>query len=424
MNFARRSLLSAAALSALPAPVLAAGQGSNLQNQINRAIAGDGYLRLSAGRYDVETLKIEGPLYLEGVPGRTLLVSREGGPILDLGGARDVALSGLSFLGKTVSSAERFAKTALVQAVQCKNLKIENCAFSNSAFSGLSVERCSGSISTSRFFKLGHYGIFALDSTWLQIASNDVGEIGNNGILVWRSESGEDGTQILGNRVGNIRADAGGDGQNGNGINIYRAGHVITANNHVSNTAFSSIRYNSGSNAQILGNACTHAGEVAVFVEFSYEGAVVANNVVDDAAWGISITNLDVGGRLATCTGNVVRNIHGGLSEGAGEASGIVAQGETVISNNVIEDVKGIGIRLGWGPHARNVMAQGNILRNCGRGIVVSTSEGAGHQMVSGNLIAGAKVAAIQGMDHNTVTLTDFTSAPPNIQVSNNSVTG
>jgi uncharacterized secreted repeat protein (TIGR03808 family) len=423
MNLARRSLLSAAALSAVSSPVLAAVKSIHIQDEIDRAIGGNGELRLPAGRFETDTLKINGPLWVHGVPGRTELVSRDGGSVLLIENAADVFLSGLSFVGRDVPSTEQLAQSSLVQARSCKTLRIEDCAFSNSPFSGLNLDRCSGAVSTSRFFKLGQYGLFAWDSLGLQISNNDVSDIGNNGILIWRSEDAADGTQVLGNRIGNIRADAGGSGQNGNGINIFRAGNVITAHNHISDTAFSSIRYNSGSNAQISANTCLRAGEVAVYVEFSFEGAVVANNIIDDAAWGISITNFDVGGRLATCTGNIIRNIHGRMSEGAGEASGIVAEADTLISNNVVENVKGTGIRLGWGPYARNLMAQGNIIRKCGRGIVVSTSEGAGQQMVTGNMISGSQVAAIQGLDHNSVTMADPSVAPSHIVISNNSVT-
>jgi hypothetical protein len=37
---------------------------------------------------------------------------------------------------------------------------------------------------------------------------------------------------------------------------------------------------------------------------------VIANNIVDGAAQGISMTNFDSSGPLATCTGNIVRNIY------------------------------------------------------------------------------------------------------------------
>lgn len=423
MNIARRSLLAAAGFTTLPQPILAASKTIDWQSEINRAIQTGGVVGLPAGRIAISGLKINGRVWLQGVPGHTELVSSDGGPILHISDAQDITLSGISFRGKTVPSTDDLENSGLVVAQAATNLNIEACTFSGSPFSGLRLFSCSGRISNSTFHTLGITGIFAFDSRGLIISNNDVFEIGNNGIQVWRSEVGADGSQVLGNYVHSIRADAGGDGQNGNGINIYRASNVISANNRVHDVAFSGIRYNSGSNAQIFGNSLSRCGEVALFVEFSYEGAVVANNLIDNATWGISITNYDVGGRLATCTGNVVRNIHGGMSEGAGEACGIIAEADTAINSNVLDDIKGIGIRLGWGPFARNLMAQGNIIRTCGRGIVVSTTPGAGPQMVTGNMISEAKLGAIVGMDHNEVTLEDFAVAPGNLRVSNNSVT-
>src|SRR5690606_20224198 len=101
----------------------------------------------------------------------------------------------------------------------------------------------------------------------------------------------------------------GGNGQNGNGINIFRADEVIVADNHIADCAFTAIRLNSTNNTKISGNICLRSGEVAIFSEFSFSGSVIANNIIDGAASGISITNLDSGGRLAVCSGNIVRNI-------------------------------------------------------------------------------------------------------------------
>ena len=39
------------------------------------------------------------------------------------------------------------------------------------------------------------------------------------------------------------------------------------------------------------------------------QGSLIANNLIDGAATGISITNLDTGGQLAVCNGNIVRNL-------------------------------------------------------------------------------------------------------------------
>ena len=53
----------------------------------------------------------------------------------------------------------------------------------------------------------------------------------------------------------------------------------------------------------------TDVGEVAIYSEFGFEGAVIANNTVDGAALGIVACNFNEGGRLAVVQGNLIRNL-------------------------------------------------------------------------------------------------------------------
>ena len=96
----------------------------------------------------------------------------------------------------------------------------------------------------------------------------------------------------MGNRIANIDWRGGGNGQNGNGISIYLADDVIVSDNQISDCAFSAVRINGGKNCQIRGNSCSSLGETAIYAEFGFSGSVIADNVVDGAATGISITNL------------------------------------------------------------------------------------------------------------------------------------
>ncbi len=425
MNIARRSLLSGAALVVVATPVNAS-KINNLQGTIDKAIEEGGVVQLPAGTFATAGLKINGAVNLQGVPGATKLVSLSGGPVLIIDTAEDVTVSGINFIGKTVPSTDELAHGGLLVARRATNLRIQNCAFSGSPFTGLRLENCSGVVRGNRFSKLGDFGLFAINAVGLEINGNVVSDIGNNGIAVWRSEAGEDGTLVCNNRVSHVRADAGGNGQNGNGINIYLAGNVMTANNRVSDTAFSSIRYNSGSNAQIVGNNLSRAGEVSLYVEFAFQGAVIANNSIDGAGTGISITNFDVGGRLATCTGNLIRNIQHGSTAEAGLSYGIWAEADTVVSHNVLEEIGDVGIWLGFGPHSRNLSAQGNIVRKTKLGIVVSTTAGTGNILVTGNMIESASKAAIQGFDYREASTKDLSLAgakvPPHVLVTNNMV--
>ena len=67
----------------------------------------------------------------------------------------------------------------------------------------------------------------------MAVTDNVVDGAGNTGILVRRDAEGEDGSLVSGNRVQNVRADSGGSGQNGNGINLDKANGVIVSQNRV-----------------------------------------------------------------------------------------------------------------------------------------------------------------------------------------------
>lgn len=372
MGFSRRSLLSVgAAFAATPAAaeVLSTGtdQTLELQAAIDHAARNGGALRLGAGKFLVSGLHVTTSLQIEGVAGHTKLVAVGNVTILKIEDAELVSISGITFEGGA---------------------------------NGLVLHNCGGRICGNEFALHEKAAIFALDSKGLEISGNHVHDVGNNGIQVWSSDKREDGTLVINNRVERIAAKDGGSGQNGNGINIYRAGNVLVSNNRVTDCFFSAIRNNSGSNCQIIGNSISRTGEVAIYVEFAFEGAVVSNNMIDDICFGISITNFNEGGRLAVCSGNLVRNVRGGKTLGVTTAGGIYAEADTLVSNNVIENAKDVGIALGWGPYARNLSAQGNLIRDCGKGITASMTKGAGPSYIANNIIAGAKIAAVLGMDH------------------------
>jgi uncharacterized secreted repeat protein (TIGR03808 family) len=243
-------------------------------------------------------------------------------------------------------------------------------------------------------------GIYSIGATGLAMTGNTVSDCGDGGILVHRRQAGEDGTIITGNRVERITAKSGGTGQYGNGINIFRADKVVVAENVVSDCAFSAIRANSASDLQIAGNTCSRSGETAVYAEFAFEGAVISGNIVDGAANGISIVNFDKGGRLAVCSENMVRNLS---TEGPypadapGFGVGITVEADTAVNGNVVENAPLYGLKIGWGPYMRNVVATGNVIRKAGTGVAVTVVEGAGSAVISDNVISETTKGAILG---------------------------
>src|SRR5262249_15131640 len=205
--------------------------------------------------------------------------------------------------------------------------------------------------------------IFSLDARGLRLAGNTIRGAGNNGILVWRSAPGDDGTLVLDNRITEIAARAGGSGQNGNAVNVFRAGNVMVRGNRIDTAAFSAVRGNAAANLQMLGNTCTGLGEVALYAEYSFEGGVIANNVVDGAAIGVAVTNFREGGRLAVVQGNIIRNLSARRPAGTdphdAAGIGIGVEADTAVTGNVVENAPSAGIAVGWGPYLRDVTVTG-----------------------------------------------------------------
>ena len=146
---------------------------------------------------------------------------------------------------------------------------------------------------------------------------------------------------------------SGGSGQYGNAVNVFRAGNVIVRGNRIRNCAFTGVRGNAASNIQIEGNSISDMREVALYAEFGFEGALIANNTVDGAAIGVSVTNFNEGGRLAVVQGNIIRNLlpkrPAGTDPGDGAGIGIAVEADTAVTGNVIENAPTAGMMLGWG---------------------------------------------------------------------------
>ncbi len=304
-------------------------------------------------------------------------------------------MSSVTFDGQTLGGDE-----PLIHAEQAGELTISGCRFTGTPDSALQLERCAGLITGNSFAKIGRTAIFTRDGKGVTIAQNTIHDIGNNAIQVWTSAPAEDGTIVSNNRIARIDYTDGGTGQNGNGVMVFRAGNVIVEGNRISDCAFTAVRNNSGANCHIVNNNISRMGEVAIYCEFAFEGAVVSGNIIEDTGLGISVTNFDYMGRLATVSHNVVRRCRGPgvLKETSG--TGIHCEGDAVVSGNVVEETRDSGISLGWGPHSRTLMATGNIVRNARLGIRFSMTKGADTVLIANNRITGAKDLAIAGFDH------------------------
>jgi uncharacterized secreted repeat protein (TIGR03808 family) len=357
---------------------------------------------LPAGDYLLSGITLPDNLWLSGVPGLTRLVHAGGGGFLSGEGPGRLTLSDLvldgggKVLGDDVEG--------LLNLRGIANLAIENCTITGSSKHGINAEHCGGRIDGNGISQAAASGIFAVESEKLAITANTVFDCGNGGILVHRWEAAEDGTMVSGNRVYRIAAKDGGTGENGNGINIFRAANVMVTGNHVSDCAFSAIRANSATNVQISNNQCLRSGETAIYSEFGFQGAVVSGNLIDGAANGILIVNFNEGGRLATVSDNLVRNLNVDgpyIHDGAGFGFGIAVEADTAVTGNVIENAPKWGLMLGWGPYLRDVVATGNLVRNAGGGCAVTVVERSGSALIANNLFQDVRNGAILGYRWN-----------------------
>ena len=379
---------------------LSEDQSAALQNAIDQAAGARVPLVLGPGAYHAGDLKLPSGTQIVGVRGATRLVLTRGPSLISATRADTIGLTGLVLDGGNRPLPDG---RGLVTFAGVRALRITDCDIGASGRHGIVLETCEGEVTGSTIADVAGAAIFSRNAGGLLIARNVIRQAANNGIQVWRTDAGDDGTLITDNRIEGVLARAGGSGQNGNGINVFRAANVVVQGNRIRNCAFSAVRGNTASNLQVIGNNCTGSGEVAIYAEFAFEGAVIANNVVDGAALGIAVTNFNQGGRFAVVQGNVIRNLTAkrpaGTDPNDGAGIGIGVEADSSVTGNVIEQAPSAGISIGYGQHLRDVTVTGNVVRMAGVGIAVSVAPGAGAAVIADNLISGARDGAIVGME-------------------------
>ncbi len=393
-------------------PNAAQDQTAQLQSLIDEASAKDTPVVLPSGTFRVSDLRLRAGTRMIGQARSTILEFAGGPAFVTADKADGLVLKGLVFDG-AFKAFEDGRGEGLVTLSRSSGIRIEDVEIRNSARSGLFLLACGGRITGIDVHDALDAGIKSLDATGLEVRGNTIVSCGNNGIQVWRSEQGEDGTIVSGNRVSNIRHAAGGTGEYGNGINVFRAGSVLVQGNRISDCAYSAVRGNAASNIQIIANSCERLGEVAIYAEFGFEGALIANNLIDHAATGISVTNFKEGGRLAVIQGNLIRNLFRREQEKDDKrGEGIGVEADAVISGNTIEGAPTVGIQIGWGAFMRNVSATGNVIRRAKVGISITSAHEAGACLIANNLISETKDGAIRTMSLGIVSGPDLARDP------------
>jgi uncharacterized secreted repeat protein (TIGR03808 family) len=374
-------------------------QSRALQRAIDETARSRSPLALAPGTYRVGDLKLPAGAQLVGARGATRLVLSVGSSLITAQGADHVTLSGLVLDGGRKPLAER---RGLVQVENCQRIKIADCMITGSGANGIVGVAIDGELIDTTITQTAEAAVHVLDARGLVIARNTINGAGNNGIQVWRSAAGDDGTLVVDNRIENIDNRSGGSGQYGNAVNVFRAANVMVRGNRMRNCAFSAVRGNAASNIQVEGNNITGTREVAIYAEFGFQGALIANNTIDGAAIGVVATNFNEGGRLTVVQGNLIRNLLPkrplGTDPGDGAGIGISVEADAAVTGNVIEGAPTAGIMLGFGQYLRDVAATGNVVRKAEIGIAVSVVPGAGTALIANNVIAETRRGAIVGM--------------------------
>lgn len=381
---------------------------------------------LPAGTMRASTLHLPDGARLIGVPGSTRLVLADEGPLLSADRAARIELSGLVLDGADHSVG---GDRGLIDFSNVGEAKIFDCVIEHSGGFGLRLRACGGWIERNAIRYIAAGGIFTTDATGLVIDDNHIERCGDNGIQVWRSIRGDDGTRVSGNRVSDIKNLSGGSGQYGNGISMFRAGGVVVTNNTIRRCDFSAVRNNGGAGVIISANSCADLGETAIFAEFDFEGCIISDNSIDGAICGVQMVNFAGSrGRAAVCSGNIVRNLKSTPSRSGhefGYECGVKAEADATVSGNVIEGAPWVGILAGWGSSLRDVAVNGNVVRDAPIGIGVSITEGAGAAVIADNLISGASRGAVLGMNLDRPVTADLARGgptPTQLTVSGNQV--
>ncbi|MBR0948889.1 TIGR03808 family TAT-translocated repetitive protein [Bradyrhizobium canariense] len=382
-----------------------------LQRAIDEAARAQMPLALPPGIYRTGLLRLPNGTQLIGVRGATKLVFTGGASAIQSDRSDSIGLTGITFDGGGIPLP---ARRGLIHVLGGRDVRITDCEITGSGGSGIWLEQVSGDISGNIFANIAVTAVVSFDARGLSVSRNTITGTNDNGIEILRTAIGDDGTLVTDNRIEDIKAGPGGSGQYGNAINAFRAGNVIVRGNRIKNCDYSAVRGNSASNIHITGNSVSDVREVALYSEFAFEAAVIANNVVDGAAVGVSVCNFNEGGRIAVVQGNIIRNLIPkrpiGTAPDDDAGVGIYIEADASVTGNVIENAPSYGIVAGWGKYLRDVAITGNVIRKALAGVGVSVVPGAGTALVNNNMISETPRGAVVGLDHARAVTSDLSA--------------
>lgn len=362
------------------------------------------------------------PLTVEAVPGTATIYFSGGGT-----GMRVEDMSYVRFRGVRFDGANRplpdyaFLRPAYIALKNTNDVTFEDCQIINSTGIGVYVTGGNARIVGS-YVATHSVGVFSEDAL-VYVHRNNITMISNNAVVIWRNTITGDSSEIVGNTINGVETAAGGTGENGNGVVVFRAVGVTIRDNRIFSTKFSAIRCNGGGRHIIDANYIWNIREVAIYVEapgpgIDLTGVVISNNHLDTVGTGISVANQglysDGIARSVVIDGNRISNARiqqitdPGYSPQAAGGNGITAETDCTISGNIVDGVDVGGIQIGVNNATRDIVVAGNLVRSCQRGIGVSINAiqgGAGEVVVSGNIVRAASNGAIVPIQFDGTTM-------------------
>ena len=398
-RLSRRSLFVQAALGLAAAMEAARAETEPLIGALRESQRKGGPVQLPAGVTRLQSLELSSGARLLGAPQGSTLRLIGSGPLLYAKGARDIAIESVSFEGSGALARSR----GLLEFEDVANLSIRGCAFRQSEANGVRLLRCGGVLAQNRIESVREAAIFSLDGLGFDIDGNTILHCGDNGVLIWTSSQGAyEGSRVRNNRIEDIGNLSGGDGPNGNGVGVFRAGSVRVENNRIRRCAYTAVRNNAGSDVEVIGNDCKTLGERAMYAEFGAKCAIFRDNRIEDAGAGISITNARDGTDGGAATGNTIvglfeRHPDPAFGPRMFWRTGIAGERNCEISGNTIVGPAWIGVMLA-GPRD-NVSVEGNRIVGAEFGIGFLAGRNLGESRILRNRIEGARSAAIAAFE-------------------------
>lgn len=419
-----------------------------LQDAITLAQNGNGDLRLLPGSYQTSGLAITAPLKVHATPG-SVLITPYGTTCfnLDIRSSssttylKGVEISGVNFWGNNlgfatgVNQAQRQLDpflialgtfNALVTAYRVQSLVIRDCQIGGSGSAAFAMWQCQNASICANEILLNSIALYS-NNGWCNVFNaNYVHDNANMALYVTQWPQAQDNSIISNNRIINSNATFGtasgqvaGSGPYGNAIfGLYAYDLTVTAN-ICQNSTFSGIRLNGCFRFNVSNNQIFGTQETGIMIEapgtdntgsnaYRYEGGVVTGNLVENTGRGIAVTNVYYGGRRVTVNANEVYNSTNNLLVTTDPnfpsyhttGVGIQAEGDVVVSGNVIEASAGPGIllfpsRIAVSGTPTTGNATGNTIKNAQFGIGFNYYDALGFTFISGNLLHGCTSGAI-----------------------------